>query len=166
MSYNGLGYKRRISNDKSKAPVTSCRHGLAPLFSLIYSLFVDPYFSVGSSGSSTYPWGHPAWFQLYWVWPGDFRRVTNLLRGRGKVLEETRKISVFLPCLPPPLKPRHHPTLGTFETKMIARNGLVTLSARSQRCYGRIKDSERLEVRVICREGKCAHLYKINRWKK
>ena len=46
MSFNGIGYKRRISNDKSKAPVTSCRHGLVLLFSLIYRLFIDPYFSV------------------------------------------------------------------------------------------------------------------------
>ena len=54
-------------------------------FPWFIDLFVDPYFSLGSSRSSNYPWGHPAWFQLYWVWPGDFRWVTNLLRERGKV---------------------------------------------------------------------------------
>ena len=69
----------------------------------------------------------------------------------------------FSPLPPTTAKTRHHPTLGTFETKMVARSGLVAISTR---CYGRIKDSERLEVRVVCQEGKRAHLDKLNRWKK
>ena len=46
MSFNGLGYKRKISNDRNKAPVTSCRHGLVPLFSLIYRLVPRPLFFI------------------------------------------------------------------------------------------------------------------------
>ena len=75
-------------------------------------LFTVHYFSLRSSGSSTHQYGQPSWFQLYRVYFG----------GRRTVSEET---PLALTSNNPGARP-----LGRFETKMIGKRSIPTILGR------------------------------------